>query len=131
MTRLGGSRRRLRAWVVLACAIITPGLALGACKEADRVDEGGLHDKTELPSMIGQRVVFCDDGSRADVDYLGDGLSMAVTWLPRGKTETLRSKATGQDFRGPTMRATVAGGSIAFTSKDGPVRICHRTDERG
>ena len=72
--------------------------------------------------------MYCDDGTRADVDFIDDGLKMAVTWLPKGRTEILRAQRTGDEFRGDHSRAVVAGGSIAFTQR-GKIRVCHRTPE--
>lgn len=72
--------------------------------------------------------MYCDDGSRADVDFIDDGLKMAVTWLPKGRTEILHAQRTGEEFRGDQSRAVVAGGSIAFTQR-GKIRVCHRTPE--
>src|SRR3546814_20413884 len=68
------------------------------------------------------------DGSRADVDFIDDGLKMAGTWLPKGRTEILHAQRTGEEFRGDQSRAVVAGGSIAFTQR-GKIRVCHRTPE--
>src|SRR3546814_20803839 len=72
--------------------------------------------------------MYCDDGSRADVDFIDDGLKMAVTWLPKGRTEILHAQRTGEEFRGDQSRAVVAGGSIAFTPR-GQIRVCHRKPE--
>jgi hypothetical protein len=80
------------------------------------------------PRLIAQRIMYCDDGTRADVDFIDDGLKMAVTWLPKGRTEILRAQRTGDEFRGDHSRAVVAGGSIAFTRR-GKIRVCHRTPE--
>ncbi|MBW6528491.1 hypothetical protein KZ813_16735 [Sphingomonas sp. RHCKR7] len=79
--------------------------------------------------MLRQRMVFCDDGSRADMDYLADGLRMAVTWLPKGRTDILKARGTGDEFRNGRLRAVIAGGSIAFTRADGSVRVCHPLKE--
>jgi hypothetical protein len=95
-------------------------LGLTACGPAPDDTEGVLHNAETMPDLVGQRVVYCDDGSRADVDYLRDGLRMAVTWLPR-------ARGTGDEFRNGSTRAVIAGGSIAFTRSDGKVRVCHRT----
>ena len=108
---------------LLALAALGPT----ACGPAPDDTEGVLHNAETMPDLVGQRVVYCDDGSRADVDYLRDGLRMAVTWLPRGRTEILRARGTGDEFRNGSTRAVIAGGSIAFTRSDGKVRVCHRT----
>src|SRR3546814_13281763 len=70
--------------------------------------------------------MYCDDGSRADVDFIDDGLKMAVTWLPKGRTVILHAQRTGEEFRGDQQRAVVAGGSIAFAQR-GQLRVRSRT----
>ncbi|KAJ8138909.1 hypothetical protein OY671_007878, partial [Metschnikowia pulcherrima] len=72
------------------------------------------HDKRSTPRSIAQRIMYCDDGTRADVDFIDDGLKMAVTWSPKGRTEISRAQRTGDEFRGDQSRAIVAGGAIAF-----------------
>lgn len=103
--------------------------ALTACGRSQDGTDGALHNAETMPGLLGQRVVYCDNGSRADVDFLADGLRMAVTWLPRGKTEILHARSTGDEFRNGKTRAVIAGGSIAFTYGDGSIRICHRVKE--
>lgn len=124
-------RQSPRVLIASLTASVLTGLALFSAGKGPQIVPVGLHDKRKLPSIIAQRIMFCDDGSRADIDFLDDGLGMAVTLLPDGKTEVLRARATGREFRGATMRAMVAGGSIALMRATGPVRICHRTAEEG
>ena len=109
-------------------AVLVTGVIVGACNPAPSEPVEPAHDKRVTPRLIAQRIMYCDDGSRADVDFIDDGLNMAVTWLPRGRTEILRAQRTGEEFRGDRSRAVVAGGSIAFTQR-GKIRVCHRTPE--
>ncbi len=109
-------------------AIHVAGLAAGACNPAPTKTAEPAHEKHMTLGLIGQRIMYCDDGTRADVDFIDDGLKMAVTWLPKGKTQILRAQRTGDEFRGDYSRAVVAGGSIAFT-RGSKVQICHRTPE--
>jgi hypothetical protein len=109
-------------------AVFAAGLTVGACNPAPTQSDEAAHQKHLTPKLIAQRIMYCDDGMRADVDFLDDGLKMAVTWLPNGRTEILRAQRTGDEFRGDRSRAVVAGGSIAFTQR-GKIRVCHRTPE--
>ncbi len=125
----------MRALLHLPCltiarisAILLAGLAAEACNPAPTKTAEPAHEKHLTPGLIGQRIMYCDDRTRADVDFIDDGLKMAVTWLPKGRTEILRAQRTGDEFRGDYSRAVVAGGSIAFVRR-GKVQICHRTPE--
>lgn len=108
--------------------VLVTGVIVGACNPAPSEPVEPAHDKRVTPRLIAQRIMYCDDGTRADVDFIDDGLKMAVTWLPKGRTEILRAQRTGEEFRGDQSRAVVAGGSIAFTQR-GKIRVCHRTPE--
>src|SRR3546814_5045796 len=92
-------------------------MVVGACNPAPSQPAEPAHEKHLTPRLIAQRIMYCDDGSRADVDFIDDGLKMAVTWLPKGRTEILHAQRTGEEFRGDQSRAVVAGGSIAFTPR--------------
>jgi hypothetical protein len=92
-------------------------MVVGACNPAPSQPAEPAHEKHLTPRLIAQRIMYCDDGSRADVDFIDDGLKMAVTWLPKGRTEILHAQRTGDEFRGDQSRAVVAGGSIAFTQR--------------
>jgi hypothetical protein len=103
-------------------------MVVGACNPAPSEPVEPAHETHLTPRLIAQRIMYCDDGSRADVDFIDDGLKMAVTWLPKGRTEILHAQRTGDEFRGDQSRAVVAGGSIAFTQR-GKIRVCHRTPD--
>ncbi|MFD1789915.1 hypothetical protein ACFSC3_20350 [Sphingomonas floccifaciens] len=109
-------------------AVLFAGMVVGACNPAPSQPAEPAHEKHLTPRLIAQRIMYCDDGSRADVDFIDDGLKMGVTWLPKGRTEILHAQRTGEEFRGDQSRAVVAGGSIAFTQR-GKIRVCHRTPE--
>ncbi len=108
--------------------VLVSGAVIGACNPAPTQPTEPAHEKHLTSKLIAQRIMYCDDGARADVDFIDDGLKMAVTWLPKGRTEILRAQRTGDEFRGDHSRAVVAGGSIAFTRR-GKIRVCHRTPE--
>ena len=109
-------------------AVLFAGMVVGACNPAPSEPAEPAHEKHLTSKLIAQRIMYCDDGTRADVDFIDEGLKMAVTWLPKGRTEILRAQRTGDEFRGDHSRAVVAGGSIAFTRR-GKIRVCHRTPE--
>ena len=109
-------------------AVLFAGMVVGACNPAPSGPTEPAHEKHLTPRLIAQRIMYCDDGTRADVDFIDDGLKMAVTWLPKGRTEILRAQRTGDEFRGNQSRAVVAGGAIAFMRR-GKIHVCHRTPE--
>lgn len=129
MTGAGTSRSRRGYPRRRAGVIALASLVVGACNVAPSPPAEAVHNEGDMPGLIAQRMMYCDDGSRVDVDFMGDGLRMAVTWLPKGKTELLSAGTTGDEYRGTTLRAVVAGGSIAFTRAGGDIRICHRNAE--
>ena len=109
-------------------AVLFAGMVTGACNPAPSEPVEPAHETHLTPRLIAQRIMYCDDGTRADVDFIDDGLKMAVTWLPKGRTEILRAQRTGDEFRGNQSRAVVAGGAIAFMRR-GKIHVCHRTPE--
>ena len=121
------SALRLATFLPLAVS----ALALSSCDGGSDSSMVGPHNASTVPGFLGQRIVYCDDGSRADVDYLVDGLQMAVTWLPHGKTQILRANRTGEEFRSRHLKAIVAGKSIAFTFSNKRIRACHPIEEGG
>ena len=114
--------------IARAGAVFVTGVVVGACNPVPSGPAEPAHDKRLTPRLIAQRIMYCDDGTRADVDFIDDGLKMAVTWLPKGRTEILRAQRTGDEFRGDQSRAIVAGGAIAFMRR-GKIHVCHRTPE--
>src|SRR3546814_7479375 len=74
-------------------------MVVGACNPAPSQPAEPAHEKHLTPRLIAQRIMYCDAGSRADVDFIDAGLKMAVTWLPKGRTEILHAPRTGEEFR--------------------------------
>lgn len=87
-------------------------------------DTSETHRPHPMTRVVGQRYVTCADGARADIDFMDDGLRMAVTWVPSGIHEVLIAPKTGEPFVGGRTRAIVAGGTIAFERGSAFVRIC-------
>lgn len=100
-------------------------LLLVCCSEPPRRDD---HTHVRVAHALGQQIMACEDGSRADIAFLGNGLRMAVTWLPDQSTELLVAPRTGSAFQGRETRATIAGGTIAFQRGADFLRLCHRID---
>src|SRR3546814_8572957 len=76
-------------------AVLFAGMVVGACNPAPSQPAEPAHEKHLTPRLIAQRIMYCDDGSRADVDFIDDGLKMADPWLPKGRTEILHAQRTG------------------------------------
>lgn len=130
MTDTGALMEQARQKIAGLGAVLTSSLAVGACDAPPTRPVEATHGKHLTATMIGQRTMYCDDGTRVDVDFVADRMTMAVTWPPEGRTEILRVQRTADEFRGANLHAVVAGGSIAFT-RGGQIRVCHRTPEEG
>src|SRR3546814_4501769 len=78
-------------------AVLFAGMVVGACNPAPSQPAEPAHEKHLTPRLIAQRIMYCDDGSRADVDFIDDGLKMAVTWLPKGRTEILHAQRRSEE----------------------------------
>lgn len=117
----GGCARQVRrASFIVALAL------LAACSDRSNSTPSGLHNKRNMPGLLGQNVLSCEDGGKVDVDFLDKGLRMAVTWLPGRATEVLRARSTGSEFVGPSTRVSITGGTTIFEEGSGRVRRCHR-----
>src|SRR3546814_17752163 len=79
-------------------------MVVGACNPAPSQPAEPAHEKHLTPRLIAQRIMYCDDGSRADVDFIDDGLQMAVTWLPTGRTDILHAPRTGETSQSEERR---------------------------
>lgn len=99
---------------------------LPGCSSQPRSDDRGGRREHAQEQVIGERIVTCQDGTQADIDFLDDGLRMSVTWLPGGPSEVLTASRTGEPYQGKQTRAVVAGGTIAFQRGTTFVRICRR-----
>ncbi|QHD69595.1 hypothetical protein GS397_22835 [Sphingobium yanoikuyae] len=107
-------------------AVLVASVVVGACDRASTTPGVSAHEKHSTLKTIAQRIMYCDDGTRANVALSDDGLKIAVTWLPRGRPEILRANSDGDQFRNDQSRAVVEGGTLAFL-RGGNVRVCHRT----
>lgn len=105
------------------CGLLTVLGLFSACSEPVPAED---HTHRDVLDSAGQRILECRDGARASVAFLDAGLTMSVTWLPRGPKETLAARRTGASFQGARSRAVIAGGTVAFQRKDAPLRLCRR-----
>jgi|CoawatStandDraft_6_1074263.scaffolds.fasta_scaffold26049_1 hypothetical protein len=110
---------------VRICAATLLMMTVGCSEPSQNTrDTSEIHQPHSMTRVVEQRYVTCADGSRADIDFLDDGLRMAVTWLPSGPTEILAASKTGEPFTGRHTRAIMAGGTIAFERGRTLLRIC-------
>jgi hypothetical protein len=106
--------------IARAGVVLVTGVVVGACNPAPSEPAEPAHDKRLTPRLIAQRIMYCDDGTRADVDFIDDGLKMAVTWLPKGRTEILRAQRTGDEFRGDQSRPSWRAGDRLHAARKDP-----------
>src|SRR3546814_7018789 len=70
---------RISDWSSDVCSsdlVLFAGIVVGACNPAPSQPAEPAHEKHLTPRLIAQRIMYCDDGSRADVDFIDDGLKM-------------------------------------------------------
>jgi len=93
-------------------AVLFAGMVVGRAPPLQANRPSRRNEKHLTPRLIAQRIMYCDDGSRADVDFIDDGLKMAVTWLPKGRTEILHAQRTGRRIsRQTSPHGRVVGGA--------------------
>ena len=67
-------------------AALFAGMVVGACNPAPSEPAEPAHEKHLTPRLIAQRIMYCDDGSRADVDFIDE--HDRNTTGPAGPAET-------------------------------------------
>ncbi|MCW1432446.1 hypothetical protein [Novosphingobium sp. JCM 18896] len=101
--------------------------ALSACSS----EQAPEHDELTVPTIIGEHSYACEDGSRYDVDFLKDGLTLEFSDAPDGMRQRLTAPATGEPFVGQGMTLTIADGDRMTIARQGatPLR-CRQLDGR-
>lgn len=95
-------------------------LFLTGCAPGSSSDDGNmLHDRTSVPTLIGEHIYGCTDGARLDADFLADGLTLDLATLPAGKPERLTAPATGLAFVGHKVNVSIAGAGEMTVSRTG------------
>lgn len=113
-----------RRWALAAGISLLLGLA--GCTDKPSEAPQGRHDTRSVPGLIGQRVYTCEDGTKVDVDFVADALTIELSDVPSGRAERLAAPATGRTYVGRGVTATIAGGDIHIQRVGRPPRTCRR-----
>ena len=113
----------------MAGLALSPGL-LG-CSPSSNGDESAVSSDRRLPDFIGEHFYVCPDGSRLDVDFLGDGLTLDIKTNPKAAPVRVTSPASGQTYVGHNLNVTISGGDqITLLRPGSPPVACKRTQVR-
>lgn len=116
-------------------AITAAGLALApgllGCSPSAGSGESTVSNDRRLPDFIGEHFYTCPDGSRLDVDFLGDGLTLDIKRGANAAPVRVTSPASGQTYVGNSLNVTISGGDrITLLAPGAPPLACKRTQER-
>ncbi|PZP12281.1 MAG: hypothetical protein DI607_09820 [Sphingomonas hengshuiensis] len=111
--------------------ILATGVALATgllgCSLSNSKSEAEASRDRELPNFIGEHFYACPDGSRLDVDFLGDGLTLDIKTRPNAAPERVTSPASGRTFVGKNLNVSISGGDRITLKRPGtPVMACNR-----
>lgn len=111
--------------IAMAAVLLT---SLTACSGTSDDSSEQVHDRSAVPSLVGEHFYSCEDGAKLDADFLTDGLTLDLTRLPGGKPERFTSPATGLTFVGNKLNVTITGGDLMIlTGSDGEKLTCRRS----
>jgi len=98
-------------WIIIATGLaLAPGL-LGCSPSASDSEAKASRDR-QMPDFIGEHFYACPDGSRLDVDFLGDGLTLAIKTNPNAAPMRVTSPASGLTYVGPNLNVSISGGDL-------------------
>lgn len=103
-------------------------LSVVACSDNTGADNasGNGHDTKSGLGLAGPQLFGCDDGSKAKIDFLADGLVIDLTLLPKGRPARLTAPATGLTYIGDQVNVAISSGYIAILRTNTPALICRR-----
>ncbi|MEG8219358.1 hypothetical protein HHL08_15800 [Sphingobium sp. AR-3-1] len=94
-----------------------PGL-LG-CSPATNKSEAEASRDRQMPDFIGEHFYACPDGSRLDVDFLGDGLTLDIKTNPNAAPVRVKSPASGLTYVGQNLNVSISGGDRITLKRPG------------
>ncbi|MFW2853789.1 hypothetical protein ACM61V_18105 [Sphingomonas sp. TX0543] len=113
----------------MAGLALAPGL-LG-CSPSPSDGETDVSGDRRLPNFIGEHFYVCPDGSRLDVDFLRDGLTLDIKSGSNAVPVRVTSPASGQTYVGHNLNVTISGGDqITLLRPGAPPLACKRTQGR-
>jgi len=72
-----------------------------------------------MPDFIGEHFYACPDGSRIDVDFLGDGLTLDIKTRPNAIPVRVTSPASGLAYVGLNLIVSISGGDRITLERPG------------
>src|SRR3546814_1376200 len=80
-----------------------------------------------MPDFIGEHFYARPDGSRLDVDFLGDGLTLDIKTRPNAAPERVISPANGRAYVGRNLNVSISGGDRITLKRPGARALaCNR-----
>lgn len=80
-----------------------------------------------MPNFIGEHFYACPDGSRLDVDFLGDGLTLDLKTNPNAAPVRVTSPASGLNYVGQNLNVSISGGDRITLKRPGArALVCKR-----
>ena len=105
-------------WIIIATGLaLAPGL-LG-CSPATNKSEAEASRDRQMPDFIGEHFYACPDGSRLDVDFLGDGLTLDIKTNPNAAPVRVKSPASGLTYVGQNLNVSISGGDRITLKRPG------------
>lgn len=95
--------------IILATGIALPPGLLG-CSRATNTSEAEASRDRERHNLIGEHFYAFPDGSRLDVDFLGDRLTLDIKTRPNAAPERVTSPASGRTYVGRNLNVSISGG---------------------
>ena len=102
-------------------------LSLMGCQQNGGGDES-RHDRTSIPTLVGEHLYACEDGTQLDGDFLVDGLTLDLAILPDQKPIRLTAPDTGLTYVGDKLNVSLTGvDTLKLVRADQKPLICRRT----
>jgi len=118
--------------LVLGALALVGATGLSGCSaEPDSGDRAGQKD-VFARSPIGSHLYACSNGSKVEVDFLNDGLTIDLRTLPNGAPERLSAPASGVPFVGENVNVALSDGArMTVIRTDAKTVTCRRENGMG
>lgn len=108
-------------WLVVSLPVIV------ACSASPSDTERDQHDRQTTPTLVGEQIYLCDDGTALHADFLDEGLTLDLSDRPGGRPMRLTAPATGLSFVGDgTTLSFVGADRILFAQIEREDLRCQR-----
>lgn len=105
-------------WIILATGLALAPSLLGCSPSISESEAEASRDR-QMPDFIGEHFYACPDGSRLDVDFLGDGLTLDIKTKPNATPVRVTSPASGLTYVGPNLNVSISGGDRITLKRPG------------